>query len=232
MKRIFLTAIISTLFSMLFAQDLYVYNVIGQAEKRENGNWVSLQKRNQLKMDDVVRVADNSALSIIDRKAEKIYSIPQTNSSKKAFHNLPFCMIYTSYVSRFPILQNQRVVSFSQSAVHLFFILYQQSSYIRTVLLIWLIPSPGDQQSPDEKHDPHHDKGDQNTDDKDIFIRFFVCAARNGKQCDHGSVMRKFVQAPGCDRSKPVQKIRTDPKRSGHFQIPVCKCFQRDRQPA
>ena len=84
MKRIFLTAIISTLFSMLFAQDLYVYNVIGQAEKRENGNWVSLQKRNQLKMDDVVRVADNSALSIIDRKAEKIYSIPQTNSKKIA----------------------------------------------------------------------------------------------------------------------------------------------------
>ena len=82
MKRMFLMAVLSMLVGLLSAQDIYVYSVIGQAERQENGKWVALQKRNALKMDDVVRVADNSALSIIDRKAEKIYSISQTSSKK------------------------------------------------------------------------------------------------------------------------------------------------------
>lgn len=80
MRRLLLTAFFSMLMSMLFAQDIYVYSVIGTAEKKEDGKWVSLQKRDQLNLKDVIRVSDNSALSIIDRKAEKIYSIPQTNS--------------------------------------------------------------------------------------------------------------------------------------------------------
>lgn len=75
-------AVLSMLVGVLSAQDIYVYSVIGQAERQENGQWVALQKRNQLKNDDVVRVADNSALSIIDRKAEKIYSISQTSGKK------------------------------------------------------------------------------------------------------------------------------------------------------
>lgn len=82
MKKTILAAVLSMLVGLLSAQDIYVYSVIGRAERQENGQWVMLQKRNQLKMDDVIRVADNSALSIIDRKAEKIYSIPQTSSKK------------------------------------------------------------------------------------------------------------------------------------------------------
>lgn len=82
MKRMILMAVMSMLVGLLAAQDIYVYSVIGQAERQENGKWVILQKRNPLKMEDVVRVSDNSALSIIDRKAEKIYSISQTNGKK------------------------------------------------------------------------------------------------------------------------------------------------------
>lgn len=39
-------------------------------------------KRNPLQLNDVVRVGNNSALSFIDRKAEKIYSISQNNGQK------------------------------------------------------------------------------------------------------------------------------------------------------
>ncbi len=82
MKKLIIAAIISLLAGVLSAQDMYVYNVIGQAERQVNGKWEPLQKRNQLSMTDVVRVADNSALSVLDRKAEKLYSFSQTNSKK------------------------------------------------------------------------------------------------------------------------------------------------------
>lgn len=82
MKRIFLVAVMSMLCSMLFAQNMYVYSVIGVAEKQVNGKWQLLQKRDQLSETDIVRVGDNSALSVLDRKAEKLYSFAQTNSKK------------------------------------------------------------------------------------------------------------------------------------------------------
>lgn len=80
MRKIILMMLMS-LCSIMFvgAQDIYVYSIIGSAEKQENGKWVPLQKRNPLDVKDIVRVANNSALSFIDRKAEKIYSISQTN---------------------------------------------------------------------------------------------------------------------------------------------------------
>lgn len=82
MKKGFIIALLSMLVSMVCAQDIYVYSVIGNAEKQENGKWVALQKRNPLQMNDVVRVGNNSALSFIDRKAEKIYSVSQNNGQK------------------------------------------------------------------------------------------------------------------------------------------------------
>lgn len=82
MKRIFFAAIFSMLACMLSAQDMYVYSVIGQAEKQVNGEWQLLQKRDKLSGSDIVRVSDNSALSVLDRTAEKLYSFSQTNSKK------------------------------------------------------------------------------------------------------------------------------------------------------
>lgn len=84
MKKMILTAVMSAFFGILSAQDMYVYSVIGQAEKQVNGGWQTLQKRDQLTENDIIRVADNSGLSVLDRKAEKLYSFPQTNSKKMA----------------------------------------------------------------------------------------------------------------------------------------------------
>lgn len=82
MRRIIFIAIMSMLSCVLFAQDMYVYSVIGVAEKQVNGKWQVLQKRDQLSDADLIRVGDNSALSVLDRKAEKLYSFSQTNSKK------------------------------------------------------------------------------------------------------------------------------------------------------
>ncbi len=82
MKKSFLIALLSMLVSLVCAQDIYVYSVIGKAEKQANGKWVALQKRDPLLLTDMIRVDNNSALSFIDRKAEKIYSISQNNGQK------------------------------------------------------------------------------------------------------------------------------------------------------
>ncbi len=82
MKKCFLIALLSMLVSLVCAQDIYVYSVIGKAEKQANGKWVALQKRDPLLLTDMIRVDNNSALSFIDRKAEKIYSISQNNGQK------------------------------------------------------------------------------------------------------------------------------------------------------
>ena len=82
MKKSFLIALLSMLVSFVCAQDIYVYSVIGKAEKQANGKWVALQKRDPLQLTDMIRVYNNSALSFIDRKAEKIYSISQNNGQK------------------------------------------------------------------------------------------------------------------------------------------------------
>lgn len=82
MRKSFLIALLSMLVSLVCAQDIYVYSVIGKAEKQANGKWVALQKRDPLQLTDMIRVDNNSALSFIDRKAEKIYSISQNNGQK------------------------------------------------------------------------------------------------------------------------------------------------------
>ncbi len=82
MRKCFLIALLSMLVSLVCAQDIYVYSVIGKAEKQANGKWVALQKRDPLLLTDMIRVDNNSALSFIDRKAEKIYSISQNNGQK------------------------------------------------------------------------------------------------------------------------------------------------------
>ena len=82
MKKCFLIALLSMLVSLVCAQDIYFYSVIGKAEKQANGKWVALQKRDPLLLTDMIRVDNNSALSFIDRKAEKIYSISQNNGQK------------------------------------------------------------------------------------------------------------------------------------------------------
>ena len=82
MKKSFLIALLSMLVSFVCAQDIYVYSIIGKAEKQANGKWVALQKRDPLLLTDMIRVDNNSALSFIDRKAEKIYSISQNNGQK------------------------------------------------------------------------------------------------------------------------------------------------------
>lgn len=82
MKKGFLIALLSMLVSLVCAQDIYVYSIIGKAEKQQNGQWVALQKRDPLQLSDMIRVDNNSALSFIDRKAEKIYSISQNNGQK------------------------------------------------------------------------------------------------------------------------------------------------------
>ena len=82
MKKSFLIALLSMLVSFVCAQDIYVYSIIGKAEKQTNGKWVALQKRDPLLLTDMIRVDNNSALSFIDRKAEKIYSISQNNGQK------------------------------------------------------------------------------------------------------------------------------------------------------
>lgn len=82
MKKSFLIALLSMLVSFVCAQDIYVYSIIGKAEKQANGKWVALQKRDLLLLTDMIRVDNNSALSFIDRKAEKIYSISQNNGQK------------------------------------------------------------------------------------------------------------------------------------------------------
>ncbi|MBR5696440.1 MAG: hypothetical protein IKX43_09490 [Paludibacteraceae bacterium] len=82
MRKCFLIALLSMLVSLVCAQDIYVYSIIGKAEKQANGKWVALQKRDPLLLTDMIRVDNNSALSFIDRKAEKIYSISQNNGQK------------------------------------------------------------------------------------------------------------------------------------------------------
>ena len=82
MKRL-IFLVYAALFAMVAtAQDLYVYSVIGKVEIQKDGSWSQLQKRMKLSADDVIKVDENSALSILDRKAEKVYSIGKSDAKK------------------------------------------------------------------------------------------------------------------------------------------------------
>ena len=74
-----LVFIISLALSQLAAaQDLFVYNVTGSAERLENGSWQALTKRAALKQGDQVRVGKNSALSVLDKQNSKVYAIKES----------------------------------------------------------------------------------------------------------------------------------------------------------
>ena len=78
MKKIVITFMLSLLCYVVSAQSLYVYSIIGKAEVLQGNDWVKLEKRAKLSSKDNIRVGENSALSLLDRDAEKIYSIPET----------------------------------------------------------------------------------------------------------------------------------------------------------
>ncbi|MCB9017167.1 MAG: hypothetical protein WCU80_05370 [Paludibacteraceae bacterium] len=80
MKKIAFTFIMSLICCIANAQDLFVYSTIGTAEIYKNGKWAKLEKRNGLTVKDIIRIGKNSALSILDKKAEKIYSIPESEA--------------------------------------------------------------------------------------------------------------------------------------------------------
>lgn len=78
MKRYFVIIITAFLCGLVSAQDLYVYSTIGTAEVKKGGSWQKLKRRDAVSMTDMIRVADNSALSLLDRKAEKVYALSKT----------------------------------------------------------------------------------------------------------------------------------------------------------
>lgn len=66
------------------AQNLIVYNVTGSAEKQDGTSWKPLARREVLQENDVVRVGENSALSILDKGSSKVYALKQGNAQKVA----------------------------------------------------------------------------------------------------------------------------------------------------
>lgn len=84
MKKIAI-ALLASLFSVLLhAQDIYVYSSTGVAEVQKGSEWTKLKKRDVLSANDVVRIAQNSSLTLLDKKAEKMYAIPQSGAKKLA----------------------------------------------------------------------------------------------------------------------------------------------------
>ncbi|MBO4805917.1 MAG: DUF4384 domain-containing protein [Paludibacteraceae bacterium] len=84
MKKIALTLLAAFFCCLLHAQDIYVYSSTGSAEVQKGSQWNRLKKRDVLSADDVVRIAPNSCLTLLDKKAEKMYSIPQSSPKKLA----------------------------------------------------------------------------------------------------------------------------------------------------
>ena len=67
MKKLIIAALLC-LGELAGAQNLIVYNVTGTAEKQEAGAWKKLTRREVLQENDVVRVGQNSALSILNKE--------------------------------------------------------------------------------------------------------------------------------------------------------------------
>jgi hypothetical protein len=86
MKKYILFIVLALISVSAGAQDLYVYSVIGKVEKKVDNEWQPLRKREKLLEKDIVRVLDNSALSIMDRQNEKVYSVSKT--SEKAVQDI------------------------------------------------------------------------------------------------------------------------------------------------
>lgn len=81
MKKAIL-ALMLGLTQAVMAQDLFVYNVTGTAERMEAGAWKPLTRRASLNDNDQVRVGKNSALSVLDRKNNKVYAIKESDAKK------------------------------------------------------------------------------------------------------------------------------------------------------
>lgn len=82
MKKVALTLLASLFCCLLYAQEIYVYSSTGVAEVQKGNEWSRLKKRDVLSANDVVRIGQNSSLTLLDKKAEKIYAIPQSAAKK------------------------------------------------------------------------------------------------------------------------------------------------------
>lgn len=83
MKKYIMAALLA-LCEVAGAQNLIVYNVTGSAEKQEGAAWKALTRRQVLQEGDVVRVGENSALSILDKGTSKVYALKQGSAQKVA----------------------------------------------------------------------------------------------------------------------------------------------------
>lgn len=81
MKKYIIAALLC-LCELAGAQNLIVFNVTGTAEKQEGGAWKRLSRREVLNDNDIVRVGNNSALSILDKGNNKVYAMKETNAEK------------------------------------------------------------------------------------------------------------------------------------------------------
>ncbi len=81
MKKLIIAALLC-LGELAGAQNLIVYNVTGTAEKQEAGAWKRLSRREVLQENDVVRVGQNSALSILNKETSKVYALKQSDAQK------------------------------------------------------------------------------------------------------------------------------------------------------
>lgn len=80
MKKIAITLLTSLFCCVLHAQDIYVYSSTGTAEVQKGSEWSRLKKRDVLSSNDVIRIGQNSSLTLLDKKGEKMYSIPQSSA--------------------------------------------------------------------------------------------------------------------------------------------------------
>ena len=64
------------------AQNYLVYSRTGQVEYFADGEWKKLNRRDALKSTDEIRIGEKSAISIIDKKTENIYSYGQPGTVK------------------------------------------------------------------------------------------------------------------------------------------------------
>ena len=78
MKKIIWILLITIIPFVCSAQNYLVYSCTGQVEYLTDGEWKKLNRRDALKSTDEIRIGDKSAIAIIDKKTEKVYSYGQS----------------------------------------------------------------------------------------------------------------------------------------------------------
>ena len=71
MKKTVLTILASLFSILLYAQDIYVYSSTGAAEVQKGSQWNRLKKRDVLSADDVIRIGQNSCLTLLDKRRRR-----------------------------------------------------------------------------------------------------------------------------------------------------------------